>query len=103
MNVTKETLLHIIKKEMKNLHEGLDDEYPTMSGPVLGKVTMDDGEMKYQQSDQELIDLAREEISTIDAYRGVQRGDFDYHHVAGALRKLADEYQEAADRQGQEV
>tara|TARA_R110002020_G_scaffold377970_1_gene589040 strand:+ start:65 stop:310 length:246 start_codon:yes stop_codon:yes gene_type:complete len=81
MNVTKETLLQLIKEE----------------------ISMVDGEMSYQPSEQELIDLAREEISTIDAYRGIQRGDFDYHHVAAALHKLADEYQEAADRQGQEV
>jgi hypothetical protein len=81
MNITKKKLLQIIKEE----------------------ITMIDGEMRYQPSEQELIDLAREEIGTIDASRGIQRGDFDYQHVAAALRQLADEFQEAADRQGQEV
>ena len=79
MNITKENILQLIKEEM-NMHI-VEDEAADPRG-----------------SEQHLIDLAREEVSTIDAYRGVARGDFEYHHVAAALRKLADEYQEAADR-----
>ena len=45
--------------------------------------------------DDEKIAMAKEQISTIDAQRGIEAGSFDNQHVAAALRNLADEYDAA--------
>ena len=45
--------------------------------------------------DDEKIAMAKEQISALDAQRGIEAGSFDNPHVAAALRQMADEYDAA--------
>jgi len=70
MKLTKSKLKQIIKEE---LSEALDDNA--------------------------LIEAAYQDISIIDAQRGVESGAYKLEHVAEALRKMAEEFDTAAAKE----
>lgn len=61
------------------------------------KEELEDVYVDEEQSTEDLVARAREEVGLIDLQRAIERGDFDNQTAAAALRMLADEFEAEVD------
>ena len=91
MKLTKLRLKQIIKE---TIEEGLPGSGLTGSSrwvPTLPE--------PWKRPSNDLIDAAYQDISTIDAQRGIEAGTYKPEHVADALRTMAAEFDQAAEKE----